>query len=88
MSTLTIKKDGDKIADDELAGPEGDESQGRETEGRRSDLLRDRVLWITRSPSRQVHDHPGTNSKGKVQRSSEARKQEFDIEGKREKKDK
>src|SRR5438067_9577002 len=26
--------------DDELAGPEGDETQGRETEGRRSDLLR------------------------------------------------
>jgi hypothetical protein len=35
MSTLMIKKEGDKLRrDDELAGPEGDEPQGRKAEGR------------------------------------------------------
>ena len=40
-STLTIKKDGDKLAGT-MSWPDqkDDEAQGRETEGRRADLLR------------------------------------------------
>ena len=40
-STLTIKKDGDKLAGT-MSWPDqkDDETQGRETEGRRADLLR------------------------------------------------
>ena len=73
--------------DDELAGPEGDETQGRETEGRRSDLLRQRVVMENNYSVEYKLTINGDKLKGKGAVEVGGEKREFDIEGKREKKD-
>jgi hypothetical protein len=89
MSTLTIKKDGDKLAGT-MSWPDQKEAQLKEVK------LKDGTL--TFSAEREIKDNKftveyklmidGDNFKGKAAVEVGGEKREFDIEGTREKKDK
>ena len=88
-STLTIKKDGDKLAGT-MSWPDQKETKLKDVKLKDGDLTfsAERVFMDNKSTVEYKLTITGTSSKGKAQSENGGKKQEFDIEGKREKKDK
>ena len=89
MSTLTIKKDGDKLAGT-MSWPDQKETNLKDVKLKDGDLTfsAERVIMDNKITVEYKLTITGDKLKGKGAAGSEGKKQEFDIEGKREKKDK
>ena len=89
MSTLTIKKDGDKLAGT-MSWPDQKETKLKDVKLKGGDLTfsAERVFMDNRIPIDYKLMINGDKLKGKGASEFGGKKQEFDIEGKREKKDK
>ena len=89
MSTLTIKKDGDKLAGT-MSWPDQKETILKDVKLKDGDLTFSavRVLMDNKIPIDYKLAITGDKLKGKGAAEFGGQKQEFDIEGKREKKDK
>ena len=89
MSTLTIKKDGDKLAGT-MSWPDQKETTLKDVKLKEGDLTFSavRVFMDNKIPVDYKLTITGDKLKGKGAAESGGQKQEFDIEGKREKKDK
>ena len=89
MSTLTIKKDGDKLAGT-MSWPDQKEAKLKDVKLKDGELTfsAERVFMDNRIPIDYKLTITGDKLKGKGAVESGGKKQEFDIEGKREKKDK
>ena len=88
-STLTIKKDGDKLAGT-MSWPDQKETKLSDVKLKEGDLTfsADRVLMDNKITVEYKLTITGDKLKGKGAADFGGQKQEFDIEGKREKKDK
>ena len=88
-STLTIKKDGDKLAGT-MSWPDQKETKLKDVKLKEGDLTFSavRVLMDNKIPVEYKLTITGDKLKGKGAAEFGGQKQEFDIEGKREKKDK
>src|SRR5436189_5221890 len=88
-STLTIKKDGDKLAGT-MSWPDQKETKLKDVKLKDGDLTFSavRVFMENKIPIEYKLTIAGDKLKGKGAAESGGKKQEFDIEGKREKKDK
>ena len=89
MSTLTIKKDGDKLAGT-MSWPDQKETKLKDVKLKDGDLTFSavRVFMENKIPVEYKLTITGDKLKGKGAAEFGGQKQEFDIEGKREKKDK
>src|SRR6476659_5361105 len=89
MSTLTIKKDGDKLAGT-MSWPDQKEEKLKDVKLKDGDLTFSavRVFMDNKIPIDYKFTIDGDKLKGKGSAEFGGNKQEFDIEGKREKKDK
>jgi len=89
MSTLTIKKDGDKLAGT-MSWPDQKETKLKDVKLKEGDLTfsAERVFMDNKIPIEYKLTVNGDKLKGKGASEFGGKKQEFDIEGKREKKDK
>ena len=89
MSTLTIKKDGDKLAGT-MSWPDQKETKLKDVKLKDGDLTfsAERVFMDNKIPIEYKLTITGDKLKGKGASEFGGKKQEFDIEGKREKKDK
>ena len=89
MSTLTIKKDGDKLAGT-MSWPDQKEAKLKDVKLKDRDLTFSavRVFMDNKFPLDFKLTITGDKLKGKASSEFGGKKQEFDIEGKREKKDK
>ena len=89
MSTLTIKKDGDKLAGT-MSWPDQKEAKLKDVKLKGADLTfsAERVLTDNKINIEYKFTITGDKLKGKGAVESGGNKTEFDIEGKREKKDK
>ena len=89
MATLTIKKDGDKLAGT-MSWPDQKETQLKDVKLKEGDLTfsAERVLMENKITVEYKLTITGDKLKGKGASEFGGKKQEFDIEGKREKKDK
>jgi hypothetical protein len=89
MSTLTIKKDGDKLAGT-MSWPDQKETKLKDVKLKEGDLTFSavRVFMENKIPIDYKLTITGDKLKGKGASDFGGKKQEFDIEGKREKKDK
>ena len=89
MSTLTIKKDGDKLAGT-MSWPDQKEAKLTDVKLKDGDLTFSavRVFMENKIPIEYKLTITGDKLKGKGASEFGGQKQEFDIEGKREKKDK
>ena len=89
MSTLTIKKDGDKLAGT-MSWPDQKETKLKDVKLKEGDLTFSavRVFMDNNIPIDYKLTITGDKLKGKGTSDFGGKKQEFDIEGKREKKDK
>jgi hypothetical protein len=89
MSTLTIKKDGDKLAGT-MSWPDQKETKLKDVKLKEGDLTFSavRVFMENKFPLDFKLTITGDKFKGKSASDFGGKKQEFDIEGKREKKDK
>ena len=89
MSTLTIKKDGDKLAGT-MSWPDQKETQLKDVKLKDGDLTFSAVrkFMDNEIPIDYTLTIDGDNLKGKGAATFGGEKREFDIEGKREKKDK
>ena len=89
MSTLTIKKDGDKIAGT-MSWPDQKETNLKDVKLKEGDLTfsAERVFMDNKIAVEYKLTITGDKLKGKGTADFGGQKQEFDIEGKREKKDK
>jgi len=89
MSTLTIKKDGDKLAGT-MSWPDQKETKLKDVNLKDGELTfsAERVLMDNRIPVEYRLTIDGDKLKGKGAAEFGGKKQEFDIAGKREKKDK
>jgi hypothetical protein len=89
MSTLTIKKAGDKLAGT-MSWPDQKETKLKDVKLKEGDLTfsAERVLMDNKIPIEYKLTITGDKLKGKGASEFGGKKQEFDIEGKREKKDK
>ena len=89
MSTLTIKKDGDKLAGT-MSWPDQKETKLKDVKLKDGDLTFSavRVFMENKFPLDFKLTITGDKFKGKAASEFGGKKQEFDIEGKREKKDK
>ena len=89
MSTLTIKKDGDKLAGT-MSWPDQKETKLKDVKLKDGDLTCSavRVFMENKIPIEYKLTITGDKLKGKGASEFGGKKQEFDIEGKREKKDK
>jgi hypothetical protein len=89
MSTLTIKKDGDKLAGT-MSWPDQKETTLKDVKLKGGDLTFSavRVFMNNKIPIGYKFTITGDKLKGKGEAEFMGKKQEFDIEGKREKKDK
>ena len=89
MSTLTIKKDGDKLAGT-MSWPDQKETNLKDVKVKDGDLTFSavRVLMDNKTPIEYKLTITGDKLKGKGAAEFGGEKREFDIEGKREKKDK
>ena len=89
MSTLTIKKDGDKLAGT-MSWPDQKETKLKDVKLKDGDLTFSavRVFMDNKIPIEYKLTITGDKLKGKGEAEFGGMKQEFDIEGKREKKDK
>ena len=89
MSTLTIKKDGDKLAGT-MSWPDQKETNLKDVKLKDADLTFSavRVFMDNKIPIDYKLVINGDKLKGKGAAEFGGQKQEFDIEGKREKKDK
>ena len=87
-STLTIKKDGDKLAGT-MSWPDQKETKLKDVKLKEGDLTFSavRVLMENKIPVEYKLTITGDKLKGKGAAEFGGQKQEFDIEGKREKKD-
>ena len=88
-SILTIKQDGDKL-DGTMSWPDQKEAKLKDVKMKDGDLTfsAERVLGDTKIPVEYKFTIDGDKLKGKGAVENGGRKTEFDIEGKREKKDK
>lgn len=88
LSTLTIKKDGDKLAGT-MSWPDQKETQLKDVKLKAGDLTFSavRVFMGNKIPVDYKLTITGDKLKGKGASNFGGKKQEFDIEGKREKKD-
>ena len=88
-STLTITKDGDKLAGT-MSWPDQKEAKLKEVKLKDGDLTfsAERVFMDNKIPIEYKFTITGDKLKGKGASDFGGKKQEFDIEGKREKKDK
>src|SRR5436190_12413138 len=88
-STLTIKKDGDKLAGT-MSWPDQKETKLKDVKLKEGDLTfsAERVFMGNKIPIAYKLTITGDKLKGKGASEFGGKKQEFDIEGKREKKDK
>src|SRR5437868_4348339 len=88
-STLTIKKDGDKLAGT-MSWPDQKETSLKDLKLKGGDLTfsAERVLMDNKIPVEYKLTITGDKLKGKGAVAAGGEKREFDIEGKREKKDK
>ena len=88
-STLTIKKDGDKLAGT-MSWPDQKETKLKDVKLKAGDLTFSavRVFMENKIPIDFKLTITGDNFKGKAASEFGGKKQEFDMEGKREKKDK
>ena len=88
-STLTIKKDGDKLAGT-MSWPDQKETKLKDVKLKEGDLTfsAERVFMDNKINVEYKLTITGDKLKGKGAAESGGKKQEFDIEGKREKKDK
>ena len=88
-STLTIKKDGDKLAGT-MSWPDQKETKLKDVKLKEGDLTfsAERVFMDNKIPIEYKLTITGDKLKGKGASDFGGKKQEFDIEGKREKKDK
>ena len=88
-STLTIKQDGDKLAGT-MSWPDQKEATLKDVKLKDGDLTfsADRMLGNTKIPVEYKFTIDGDKLKGKGAVEAGGKKTEFDIEGKREKKDK
>ena len=88
-STLTIKKDGDKLAGT-MSWPDQKEAKLKDVKLKDGELTfsAERVLGENKIPVEYKFTIDGDKLKGKGAVENGGRKTEFDIEGKREKKDK
>ena len=88
-STLTIKKDGDKLAGT-MSWPDQKETELKDVKLKDGDLTfsAERVFMDNKIPIEYKLTITGDKLKGKGAAESGGKKQEIDIEGKREKKDK
>ena len=88
-STLTIKKDGDKLAGT-MSWPDQKETKLKDVKLKDGDLTfsAERVFMDNKIPIDYKLTITGDKLKGKGAAERGGKKQEFDIEGKREKKDK
>ena len=89
MSTLTIKKDGDKLAGT-MSWPDQKETKLKDVKLKEGDLTfsAERVFMDNKITVEYKLTITGDKLKGKGAAEFGGNKQEFDIEGKREKKDK
>ena len=89
MSTLSIKKDGDKLAGT-MSWPDQKETKLKDVKLKAGDLTFSavRVFMENKIPIEYKLTITGDKLKGKGASEFGGQKQEFDIEGKREKKDK
>ena len=89
MSTLTIKKDGDKLAGT-MSWPDQKETKLKDVKLKEGDLTfsAERVFMDNKIPIEYKLKVEGDKIKGKGAVDAGGEKREFDIEGKREKKDK
>ena len=89
MSTLSIKKDGDKLAGT-MSWPDQKETKLKDVKLKAGDLTFSavRVFMENKIPIEYKLTITGDKLKGKGASEFGGKKQEFDIEGKREKKDK
>ena len=89
MATLTIKKDGDKLAGT-MSWPDQKETKLKDVKLKEADLTFSavRVFMDNKIPIDYQLTITGDQFKGKAASEFGGKKQEFDIEGKREKKDK
>src|SRR5205807_4893768 len=89
MSTLTIKKDGDKLAGT-MSWPDQKETKLKDVKLKEGDLTFSavRVFMDNKIPIEYKLTITGDKLKGKGASEFGGKKQEFDIEGKREKQDK
>ena len=89
MSTLSIKKDGDKLAGT-MSWPDQKETKLKDVKLKDGDLTfsAERVLMDNKITVEYKFTINGDKLKGKGAAEFGGQKQEFDIEGKREKKDK
>ena len=89
MSTLTIKKDGDKLAGT-MSWPDQKETKLKDVKLKEGDLTfsAERVFMENKIAIDYKFTITGDKLKGKGAAEFGGEKQEFDIEGKREKKDK
>ena len=89
MSTLAIKKDGDKLAGT-MSWPDQKETKLKDVKLKEGDLTfsAERVFMDNKIPIEYKLTITGDKLKGKGAAAVGDKKQEFDIEGKREKKDK
>ena len=89
MSTLTIKKDGDKLAGT-MSWPDQKETKLKDVKLKDGDLTfsAERVFMDNKIPIDYKLTITGDKLKGKGAAEFGGEKREFDIEGKREKKDK
>jgi len=89
MSTLTIKKDGDKLAGT-MSWPDQKETKLKDVKLKEGDLTFSavRVFMDNKIPVEYKLTITGDKLKGKGAVETGGEKREFDIEGKREKKDK
>ena len=89
MSTLTIKKDGDKLAGT-MSWPDQKDAKLKDVKLKDGDLTFSavRVFMENKIPVEYKLTITGDKLKGKGASEFGGKKQEFDIEGKREKKDK
>ena len=86
MSTLTVKKDGDKLAGT-MSWPDQKETKLKDVKLKDGDLTfsAERVFMDNRIPIEYKLTITGDKLKGKGASDFGGKKQEFDIEGKREK---
>ena len=89
MSTLSIKKDGDKLAGT-MSWPDQKETKLKDVKLKEGDLTfsAERVFMDNKITVEYKLTITGDKLKGKGAADAGGKKQEFDIEGKREKKDK
>ena len=89
MSTLTIKKDGDKLAGT-MSWPDQKKTKLKDVKLKNGDLTfsAERMVMDNKLNVEYKFTITGDKLKGKGAAESGSKKQEFDIEGKREKKEK